>query len=68
LPYTGKLLRLMADWRHSAGIFADSDNISRLRSEKAADWTLIGALAVKLLLVGTITGADGYELLLLRLG
>ena len=37
MPYTGKLLRLMADWRHSAGIFADSDNISRLRSEKAAD-------------------------------
>jgi len=47
-----------ADWRHGVETFADLDDVAPRRSEIACDWGSIAALADKLMVVGTMTGAE----------
>lgn len=47
-----------ADWRHGVETFADLDDVVPRRSEIACDWGSIAALADKLMVVGTMTGAE----------
>jgi hypothetical protein len=46
-----------ADWRHGVDL-ADLDDVAPRRSEIACDWGSIAALADKLKVVGTMTGAE----------
>lgn len=47
-----------ADWRHGVKTFADLDDVAPRRSEIACDWGSLAALADKLMVVGTMTGAE----------
>jgi hypothetical protein len=54
------------DWQRSTEVFANPHQVALLRSQITRDWAFIEALAAKLMVVGTITGAEVYALLLLR--
>jgi hypothetical protein len=54
------------DWQRSTEVFANRHQVAMLRSQITRDWAFIEALAAKLMVVGTMTGAEVCELLLLR--
>jgi hypothetical protein len=54
------------DWQRSTEVFANPHQVALLRSQITRDWAFIEALAAKLMVVGTMTGVEDYEPLLLR--
>jgi len=54
------------DCPRSTEVFANPHQVALVRSQITRDRAFIEALAAKLMVVSTITGAEVYELLLLR--